>query len=157
MRWRARQPLPASRPSTAWQSRLARLAAFASALAAAVGAQAAGGSSNGSWGAGPQQKFLSTVAADLKANGGKCVVIPGEQQPASVHLAAIAINQALGNAGKTVVYTETVNPMPSIQLDDIRTLAGDMQAGKVDWLLILDSNPHTRRRLICILKTPWTR
>ncbi len=69
----------------------------------------ADGSSSG-WGTGPQQKFLATLAADLKANGGKCVVIPGEQQPAQVHLAAIAINQALGNVGKTVVYTETVNP-----------------------------------------------
>ncbi len=117
------------------------VAAFAAALASAVGAPAAGGASSGAWGTPSQQKFLSTAVADLKANGGKCVVIPGEQQPAAVHLAAIAINQALGNVGKTVVYTETVNPMPSIQSDDLRTLVSDMKAGKVDWLLILDANP----------------
>ena len=58
-----------------------------------------------------------------------------------MHLAAIAINQALGNVGKTVIYTETVNPMPSIQGDDIKSLVNDMQAGKVDWLLILNANP----------------
>ena len=81
------------------------------------------------------------MAADLKANAGKCVVIPGEQQSPEVHLAAIAINQALGNVGKTVVYTETVNPMPSIQGQDIVTLVNDMKAGKVDWLLILNANP----------------
>ena len=115
------------------------VAGFAAALAAAVGAPSNGSSSG--WGTGPQQKFLSTLAADLKANGGRCVVIPGEQQPAQVHLAAIAINQVLGNAGKTVVYTPTVNPMPSIQSDDMRTLVSDMQAGKVDWLLILNANP----------------
>ena len=78
---------------------------------------------------------------DLKANGGKCVVIPGEQQPAAVHLAAIAINQALGNVGKTVIYTETVNPLPSIQGDDLKSLVADMNAGKVDWLVILNANP----------------
>jgi MoCo/4Fe-4S cofactor protein with predicted Tat translocation signal len=110
---------------------------FASALAAAVGA---GGSPAQGMG-GPADKFLSALAADLKANGGKCVVIPGEQQAPAVHLAAIAINQALGNVGKTVVYTETVNPLPSIQGQDIVTLVNDMRAGKVDWLVILNANP----------------
>ncbi len=69
------------------------------------------------------------------------MVIPGEQQSANVHLAAIALNQALGNVGKTVVYTETVQPLPSIQLDDMKSLVADMNAGKVKWLLILDANP----------------
>ena len=58
-----------------------------------------------------------------------------------MHLAAIALNQALGNVGKTVVYTETVQPLPSIQLDDLKSLVADMNAGKVQWLLILDANP----------------
>ncbi len=89
----------------------------------------------------PRANFSPPLAADLKANAGKCVVIPGEQQSPQVHLAAIAINQALGNVGKTVVYTETVNPMPSIQGQDIVTLVNDMKAGKVDWLLILNANP----------------
>ncbi len=112
------------------------IATFASALAAAVGA---GGSASSL--SGPSAKFLAALAADLKANGGKCVVIPGEQQSPAVHLAAIAINQALGNVGKTVVYTETVNPMPSIQGDDIVSLVNDIKAGKVDWLVILNANP----------------
>ena len=112
------------------------VASFASALAAAVGAATSGAQPPASSG-----KLLAALAADLKASAGKCVVIPGEQQPASVHLAALAINQALGNVGKTVVYTETVNPMPSIQGQDIVTLVNDMRAGKVDWLLILNANP----------------
>ena len=81
------------------------------------------------------------MASDLKANAGKCVVIPGEQQSPDVHLAAIALNQALGNVGKTVVYTETVQPLPSIQGDDLKSLVADMNAGKVEWLLMLDTNP----------------
>jgi MoCo/4Fe-4S cofactor protein with predicted Tat translocation signal len=112
------------------------VASFAAALAAGVGA--ANSSAQPPAAAG---KLLSAIVADLKANAGKCVVIPGEQQPPAVHLAAIAINQALGNVGKTVVYTETVNPMPSIQGQDIVTLVNDMRAGKVDWLLILNANP----------------
>jgi MoCo/4Fe-4S cofactor protein with predicted Tat translocation signal len=113
------------------------IAPFAAALAAAVGA--GGGSAQPP--SGPAGKFLSAIAADLKASAGKCVVIPGEQQTPAVHLAAIAINQALGNVGKTVVYTETVNPMPSVQGQDLVSLVGDMQAGKVDWLVILNANP----------------
>ena len=113
------------------------IAPFAAALAAAVGAGGAGAQPP----AGASAKFLSAIAADLKANAGKCVVIPGEQQTPAVHLAAIAINQALGNVGKTVVYTETVNPMPSIQGQDLVSLVNDMKAGKVDWLVILNANP----------------
>jgi MoCo/4Fe-4S cofactor protein with predicted Tat translocation signal len=88
-----------------------------------------------------QQAFIQAVAADLKANAGKCVVIPGEQQSANVHLAAIMLNQALGNVGKTVVYTETVQPLPTVQMDDLKSLVADMNAGKVQWLLILSANP----------------
>ena len=113
------------------------IAPFAAALAAAVGA----GGSIAQPPSGPAGKFLAALASDLKANSGKCVVIPGEQQSPEVHLAAIAINQALGNVGKTVVYTETVNPMPSIQGQDIVSLVNDMKAGKVDWLVILNANP----------------
>jgi MoCo/4Fe-4S cofactor protein with predicted Tat translocation signal len=115
-----------------------RIAAYAQALAAVVGAGSHAGAGN--WD-GEQQAFLAAVAADLKAHAGRCVVIPGEQQTPEVHLAAIAMNQALGNVGKTVVYTETVHPLPSIQLDDLKLLVADMNAGKVKWLLILDANP----------------
>src|SRR6204780_2258267 len=113
------------------------VASFAAALAAAVGA----GGASAQPPSGPAGKFLSAAAADLKANAGKCVVIPGEQQFPQVHLAAVAINQALVKVGKTVVYTEIVNPMPSIQGQDIVTLVNDMRAGKVEWLLILNANP----------------
>ena len=112
--------------------------AFSAALAAALGAGSA--LSQSTW-SDHTQKYLAGVAKDLKANAGKCVVIPGEQQPASVHLAAMAINDALGNVGKTVVYTDTVNPMPSIQGDDLKSLVADMNAGKVDWLVIVNANP----------------
>jgi MoCo/4Fe-4S cofactor protein with predicted Tat translocation signal len=118
--------------------RASDVAGFAAALAAAVGS---GSAPAGYTWSDDAQKFLAYLAKDLKASSGKCVVIPGEQQPASVHLAAIAINDALGNIGKTVIYTETVNPLPSIQNDDLKSLVADMNAGKVDWLVILNANP----------------
>ncbi len=114
-----------------------RMAAFAQALAAAVGAGTAQG---GEWSQ-HETTYLQGVAADLKANAGKCVVIPGECEPPEVHMAAFAMNQALGNVGKTVVYTDPVNPMPSMQTADLQALVADMNAGKVDWLVILNANP----------------
>ncbi len=118
--------------------RASQMEAFSAALAAAVGA---GSASSGATWTDEETGYLNALAKDLKANAGKCVVIPGEQAATGVHLAAIAINQALGNVGKTVVYTETVNPMPSVQIDDMKQLVGDLNAGKVDWLVILDTNP----------------
>jgi len=88
-----------------------------------------------------QRKFASTLYNDLKANAGRCVVIPGVQASPAVHAAAYALNAKLGNVGKTVIYTETVNPMPTEQVADLKSLVGDMNAGKVQWLVMLGVNP----------------
>ncbi len=120
------------------QVRPSQVAPFALDLAAAVGA--GNGAVGYNW-TSHQATYLQGLAADLKANAGKCVVIPGEYAAPEVHLAAFAMNQALGNVGKTVVYTDPVNPMPSIQMDDLKSLVADMNAGKVDWLVILNANP----------------
>jgi molybdopterin-containing oxidoreductase family iron-sulfur binding subunit len=88
-----------------------------------------------------QKKFAAAVTTDLQAHAGKCVVIPGENATVGTHLAAIALNEKLGNTGKTVVYTDTVNPMPTEQLADFKSLVADLNAGKVDWLIVLGGNP----------------
>ncbi len=116
------------------------IAGFAQALAS--GSAPAGGAEGAVSGFGPdQQKFFSVLLADLKKTGGRCVVIPGEQAAPEVHAAAYALNQSLGAVGKAVIYTETVNPMPSEQMADLKSLVADMQAGKVDWLVMLNVNP----------------
>ncbi len=84
-------------------------------------------------------KFLTTLAADLKASGGKCVVIPGEQASPIVHAAAYKLNASLGS--KNVAYTEPINPLPTEQLADLKSLVADMNAGQVQWLVILGANP----------------
>ncbi len=85
--------------------------------------------------------FLAAVQKDLKSTGGKCVVIAGEQAAPAVHAAAYRLNASLGAAGKTVLYTDTVNPLPTEQLADFTSLVADMHAGKVQWLVMLGSNP----------------
>ncbi|RYE90339.1 MAG: hypothetical protein EOO75_10320, partial [Myxococcales bacterium] len=47
-------------------------------------------------------KFVAAVAGDLDKNRGASVVVVGPRQPAPVHALALAINEALGNTGKTV-------------------------------------------------------
>jgi MoCo/4Fe-4S cofactor protein with predicted Tat translocation signal len=108
------------------------IAAFATALASG---------SAGSFSNPDAAKFMAALSADLKASGAKAVVIPGEQASPSVHLAAYKLNQSLGAVGKTVIYTDTVNPLPSVQLDDFKALVADMNAGKVQWLVMLGVNP----------------
>jgi molybdopterin-containing oxidoreductase family iron-sulfur binding subunit len=120
--------------------RASEVPAFAAALAAQVGA--AGASAPQYAWTGEQQKFLATVAKDLKANSGKSAVIPGLYQDESVAALALAINQALGNVGKTVaVSSEPAIPIPSDQIADLKGLVDDLNAGKVDWLVLLNSNP----------------
>jgi len=89
-----------------------------------------------------QKRFLAAVAKDLKAHAGRSAVIGGEQQDPSIAALALAINNALGNVGKTVaVSSEPLNPLPSDQVAAIKSLVADLNAGRVDWLVILNANP----------------
>ncbi len=106
--------------------------AIAYQLASACGV--AGGANAG--GAAPE--WLSAVAQDLNNSKGRCVVIPGEYQPESVHLAAYAMNAALGNVGKTVRLLEGVEPDNTHTIEE---LASDLNNGHVEVLVILGSNP----------------
>jgi molybdopterin-containing oxidoreductase family iron-sulfur binding subunit len=120
--------------------RASEIPAFAAALASAVGASGVNAPSY-AW-TDEQQKFLAALAKDLKANASKSAVIPGIYQDASVAALAVAINQALGNVGKTVtISSDPAIPLPSDQLGDLKALVADLNAGKVDWLVILNANP----------------
>jgi MoCo/4Fe-4S cofactor protein with predicted Tat translocation signal len=95
------------------------------------------GSLGGDWG-----RFLvKGVAADLLAHRGSGLVIVGDHQPASVHALAHALNQALGNVGKTVFYTDPVNANPVDQTESLKDLVADMRGGKVDILIVMGGNP----------------
>jgi molybdopterin-containing oxidoreductase family iron-sulfur binding subunit len=108
---------------------------FARGLAALVGL---GGSATLSPAA---QKWLDAVASDLTKHRGTALVVAGEFQPAEVHALAHAINAALGSVGSTLYYTEPVEANPVNQAESFTELCADMDAGRVDTLLIFGSNP----------------
>jgi MoCo/4Fe-4S cofactor protein with predicted Tat translocation signal len=85
--------------------------------------------------------FMPPLVKDLQDHRGQSLVIAGDGQPPIVHALAHAINEQLGNVGNTVVYTQTAEARPANQLDGLRELVTDMNAGAVDMLLILGGNP----------------
>ncbi len=111
--------------------------AFARALGSALGMNSGGDGMLD----GEQAKYVATIAQDLQNHRGSCVVIAGDHQPPAVHGLAHVMNQALGNIGKTVFYTDPVDTNPVNQTDSIKDLVADMRAGKVDMLFIVGGNP----------------
>ena len=87
------------------------------------------------------EKFLDVVAKDLLEHHDKCLVVAGEQQPASLHALVHEINAALGNVGTTLYYTQPVEEHPANHLESLRELCADIDGGKVETLLILGVNP----------------
>jgi molybdopterin-containing oxidoreductase family iron-sulfur binding subunit len=87
------------------------------------------------------EAWLTAVVNDLKANSGEAVVIPGEQTTPATQALCHAINAALNAIGSTVVYTEPVEGEAQIQTAALKALVDEMNAGKVQTLLILGGNP----------------
>ena len=85
--------------------------------------------------------WITGIVRDLQQRRGASIILAGEQQPPAVHALAHAINNALGNAGKTVVYTDPIEAQPVNEMESIRELVADMNAGQVQTLLIIGGNP----------------
>ncbi|MEM6329177.1 MAG: TAT-variant-translocated molybdopterin oxidoreductase [Planctomycetota bacterium] len=86
-----------------------------------------------------REAFAYALADDLAKSKGKGVVAVGPRQPAVAHAIAHEINAMLGNAGKTVVYSE--EPAPVAKPGSLADLLGEIAAKRVDTLLILGGNP----------------
>ncbi len=85
--------------------------------------------------------FLDAVASDLRAHGGASAIVPGEYQSPLVHALAHAMNASLGNAGTTVIHRESPEVQPTNQLASLQELVADMNAGRVQTLLLIGGNP----------------
>jgi MoCo/4Fe-4S cofactor protein with predicted Tat translocation signal len=133
-----RLPLrPSELETAAW-----RLAAAAGVPGAAPGASGDAVGADAAHGAAAEVlKFIDAAAKDLKAHRGTSLVLAGDSQPPAVHAVAHAMNEALGNVGTTVVYTDPVEAEPTDQLASLRDLVADMNAGTVDLLVIIGGNP----------------
>lgn len=108
---------------------------IAKAVAKAVGVAGANStySENAQW--------IAAMAKDLGEHKGRSLVVAGDNQPPVVHAIAHAINSALGNVGQTVTYTEPLTPSEKTQLEQLRELVADIDAGRVKMLVILGGNP----------------
>ncbi|HEY1265865.1 MAG TPA: TAT-variant-translocated molybdopterin oxidoreductase [Candidatus Binatia bacterium] len=111
---------------------------FTRALAARLGAGSGGDAKAVPAAAAP---WLEAVARDLESHRGRSLVIAGDYAPPLVHALAHTINQALGNAGKTVSYTQTVAAEPVDGIASLRELVKDIAGGQVATLIVIGGNP----------------
>ncbi len=110
------------------------------ALARAILAGVQGGAA-ASLGSKELDGFAAAAVKDLLAARGRGVVAVGARQPAAVHAVAHAINHALGNVGATVVVTDPLTPDATSQVDGLKSLVADLNAGTVRLLVVLGGNP----------------
>ncbi|MCX8072122.1 MAG: TAT-variant-translocated molybdopterin oxidoreductase [Candidatus Binatia bacterium] len=89
----------------------------------------------------PRRAFIVALAKDLARSRGKSLVVVGEALGPTAHALAYAINESLGNIGETVSFVEPIAPHPELQLESLQSLVADMDAGKVEVLVILGGNP----------------
>ena len=108
---------------------------FARALATALGVNAGGNTRP------EHQAWVAAMVKDLKSHRGAAVIIAGESQPPVVHAIAHAINDALGAPGKTVVFSDPVLQKPVDNAASLKELIADINAGKVDMLVMSGVNP----------------
>ncbi|MBT3343293.1 MAG: TAT-variant-translocated molybdopterin oxidoreductase [Gemmatimonadetes bacterium] len=88
-----------------------------------------------------EKGWLAPLVSDLKQHRGRSAVIVGEHQAPAVHALAHAINKALGNVGKTVHYTASLDAHSIDHTASLTELVNDMRAGEVSSLIMLDVNP----------------
>jgi MoCo/4Fe-4S cofactor protein with predicted Tat translocation signal len=116
---------------------------FARALASALGVAQAGGEFKAG-----QKRFGAALAKDLQSNRGRVLVVVGDAQTPATHALAHAMNAALGAVGTTVSYTDPVDPFAATpKLEQLRQLTAEMRSGKVETLVVLNTNP--------VYDAPW--
>ena len=80
-------------------------------------------------------RVISAIASDLLKHKGECVLSVGAHQPLAVQVAALRINQKLGNIGKTVKLVQVPNDLSGIltmKLDDFARRASEFSTA---WIL----------------------
>ncbi|HMJ25085.1 MAG TPA: TAT-variant-translocated molybdopterin oxidoreductase, partial [Pyrinomonadaceae bacterium] len=82
-----------------------------------------------------------SVVKDLHQTAGTSIIIVGDDQPPIIHALAHAMNAALGNVSKTVFYTDPVEANSVDQTQSLRELVNDIDANKVETLIIIGGNP----------------
>ena len=84
---------------------------------------------------------LQATVSKLQAAGDRALVSAGPHLPPDLQALTFAINGRLGALGRTMTFTEPVEARPELDEHALPALAQAMDAGAVDTLIILDSNP----------------
>jgi MoCo/4Fe-4S cofactor protein with predicted Tat translocation signal len=85
--------------------------------------------------------WIAAVANDLREHRGKCLVVPGQHLSAEIHALCHAMNDALGNIGQTIDLIEPLQEESRGALESLRDMTTELNAGRVEMLLILGGNP----------------
>ncbi|MCP4898028.1 MAG: 4Fe-4S dicluster domain-containing protein, partial [bacterium] len=85
--------------------------------------------------------FAENVAVDLAEHEGEGVILVGPQQPATVHILAAAINQAVGSQGSTLRYVQEPWTDRQVGLTELGELVDLINSGEVQSLILLGGNP----------------
>ncbi len=117
----------------AWEVKPSEFEAIARSIAAATQATAGTATANHPW--------IDPLVRDLQQNKGASIVVAGENQPPIIHALAHAMNNSLGNVGKTVFYTDPLEVNPVDHRQSLQDLINDLDAGRVELLLIIGGNP----------------
>jgi molybdopterin-containing oxidoreductase family iron-sulfur binding subunit len=123
-----------------WTVKPSQMEGLARLLAAGSG-QAAGNDQYGAQVRSADGIPLDVIMRDLQQHPGASIVIAGESQPPIIHALAHAMNNALGNVGKTVFYTDPLEVNSVDQRQSLQDLVNDLDAGRVELLVILGGNP----------------
>jgi Fe-S-cluster-containing dehydrogenase component len=84
--------------------------------------------------------LVRAAARDLQAHRGRALVVPGESLPPEAHALVHRLNAELGAAGSTVAYVEPATGDVNCG-DSLRALVSDLEAGRVEALVIVGGNP----------------
>ena len=116
-----------------WEVKPSELEAFAKSIAAGVVPQTGTATVNLPW--------IEPLVRDLQQYRGASIVLAGDGQPPIIHAFAHAMNNALGNVGKTVFYTDPLEVESVDHRESLQQLINDIDAGRVELLVILGGNP----------------
>jgi molybdopterin-containing oxidoreductase family iron-sulfur binding subunit len=132
------EPIPSATGVMAAQrlaADVSRMPVLAEALAARTGVAGAAAPEISD----PERHWIEAAAAACKTAAGRSLIACGGCCDAATALWAARINETLGNPGKTLNFSAPVKgPADAHSLHD---LIADMGAGKVDSVIVVDTNP----------------
>jgi molybdopterin-containing oxidoreductase family iron-sulfur binding subunit len=117
-----------------WEVKPSEFEGIARAIAAGTIPQSSNGTA-------VNRPWIEPMVRDLQQFRGASIVLAGDNQPPFIHALAHAMNNALGNVGKTVEYTDPLEVNSVDQRESLRQLLEDIDAGRVELLVIIGGNP----------------